>query len=160
MTQSSINVHIGEVKTAFGNDELHTILGSCIGIGFLWQKRGVYGLAHCLLSKSPNQDFEIGGRFVDQAIFSLTQLMSITDFRDIRAVVAGGGNMTRPDDSQPKKLVGYLNAQAALSMLDERNIIVVHQDTGGLEGRKLSIQCSTGEFSVRSIPRIAANRNA
>lgn len=156
MTHSSINVHIGEVKIASGNDELHTILGSCIGIGFLWKKRGIYGLAHCLLSKSPNRDVEIGGRYVDQAIFSLTQLMSITDYRDIRAVVAGGGNMTRPDTAQPKKLVGYLNAQAALSMLDERNIIVVCQDTGGTEGRKLSIQCSTGEFEVRSIPRIAA----
>jgi chemotaxis protein CheD len=82
--------------------------------------------------------------------------MRITDYRDIRAVVAGGGNMTQPDTNHPKSLVGYLNAQAALSMLEEHKIIVAHQDTGGMEGRKMSIQCSTGEFEVISIPRIAA----
>jgi len=154
MIQQSINVHIGEVKTASGDDELQTILGSCIGIGFLWKKRGVYGLAHCLLSESPTQNFEIGGRFVDQAIYSLTQLMSITSYRDIRAVIAGGANMTRPDAPQPKGMVGYLNAQAALNMLEAKKIIVVHQDTGGSEGRKLSIDCSTGEYYVRKIPGI------
>ena len=156
MNSPSINVHIGEVKTGAGNVELQTILGSCIGIGFLWKKRGVYGLAHCLLSKSPDQDFEIGGRYVDQAICSLTQLMSITDFRDIRAVVAGGANMTRREPGQTSKLVGHLNAQAALSIMAEQNIIVVHQETGGTEGRKMSIHCDTGEFQVRRIPRIAA----
>ena len=156
MNNKNYNVHIGEVKTGSGDVELQTILGSCIGIGFLWKKRGVYGLAHCLLSKSPDQDFEIGARYVDQAIYSLTQLMSITDYKDIRAVVAGGANMTRQGAEMTNKLVGYTNAQAALSILDERNIIVVHQETGGSEGRKMSIQCSSGEFLVRSIPRIAA----
>ena len=82
--------------------------------------------------------------------------MSITDYKDIRAVVAGGANMTRQGAEKTNELVGYSNAQAALSILDERNIIVVHQDTGGSEGRKMSIRCSDGEFQVRSIPRIAA----
>ena len=46
MNNKNCNVHIGEVKTGSGDVELQTILGSCIGIGFLWKKRGVYGLAH------------------------------------------------------------------------------------------------------------------
>ena len=72
MNNKNCNVHIGEVKTGSGDVELQTILGSCIGIGFLWKKRGVYGLAHCLLSKSPDQDFEIGARYVDQACLLYT----------------------------------------------------------------------------------------
>ena len=107
MNNKNYNVHIGEVKTGSGDVELQTILGSCIGIGFLWKKRGVYGLAHCLLSQSPDQDFEIGARYVDQAIYSLTQLMSITDYRDIRAVVAGGANMTRQGAEKTNKSVSY-----------------------------------------------------
>lgn len=156
MNKSSINVHIGEVKIASGNDELHTILGSCIGIGFLWKKRGLYGLAHCLLPNSPNEKFDIGGRFVDQAIYSLTQLMSITDYKDIKAVVAGGGNMTMPNDTKPDELVGYLNVQAALSLLDHLHVAVECHETGGTEGRKLSIRCATNEVEIKSIPRIAA----
>lgn len=156
MTRINKNVHIGEVKTGTGDEELHTILGSCIGIGFLWKKRGIYGLAHCLLPESPDPKGEIGGRYVDQAIYSLTQLMSITDYRDIRVVLAGGGNMTRPDSSNDKHLVGNKNAQTALCLLNKLNIIVDYQDIGGSEGRKMTIDCLSGEYSVRAIPRQAA----
>ncbi|MFK7996321.1 MAG: chemotaxis protein CheD [Granulosicoccus sp.] len=164
-----INVHIGEVKTGSGEQQLHTILGSCIGIALLWPKRGVYGLAHCLLPNAPEKiilEMTSGkrrkkqevyaGRYVDQAIESLTQAMSITNYRDIRAVVAGGANMTLPNANEPEKQIGRQNAISALQCLDERKIIVVHQDTGGHEGRKMSIKCDSGFYEVKAIPRIAA----
>ncbi len=156
MSTGSINVHIGEVKIGRGTQELHTILGSCIGIALLWPGRNTFGLAHCLLPKSPNQNYEEGGRYVDQAIETLLQRMSVTNSRDIRAVVAGGANMTRPDTDAPERLVGFQNAQSALSNLDKRDIIVVHEDTGGFSGRKMSICCETGTFEVKQIPRINA----
>lgn len=177
MTLQLINVHIGGVKTGTGDQQLHTILGSCIGIALLWPKRGTYGLAHCLLPKAPagvieemntehqakrrkgtqdQGDKHNGGKYVDQAIESLTRLMSITDYRDIRAVVAGGANMTQPNHVTPEKLVGYQNACSALEGLRLRKIIVVHEDTGGHVGRKMSISCDSGIFDVTAIPRIAA----
>lgn len=177
MTLQLINVHIGGVKTGTGDQQLHTILGSCIGIALLWPKRGTYGLAHCLLPKAPaglldefnnghrekrrrdaptNGDKHHGGKYVDQAIESLTRLMSITDYRDVRAVVAGGANMTQPNHVTPEKLVGYQNASSALEGLRLRKIIIVHEDTGGFVGRKMSISCDSGLFDVTKIPRIAA----
>ncbi|MFK7861134.1 MAG: chemotaxis protein CheD [Granulosicoccus sp.] len=168
MIQKLKNVHIGEVKIGTGEEYLHTILGSCIGIALLWQKRRVYGLAHCLLPKAPpgllaemntarrKKDHIYVGRYVDQAMESLTQAMSITDYKDIRAVVAGGANMTNPDAFEPEKLVGHQNALSAIACLNERKIIVVHEDTGGYEGRKMSITCESGHFDVKAIPRIAA----
>jgi len=168
VTLQLINVHIGEVKIGTGEQQLHTILGSCIGIALLWQKRGVYGLAHCLLPKGPpglitemnsgkrKKDHVYAGRYVDQAIESLTHAMSITDYKDIRAVVAGGANMTNPDSPAPEKLVGHQNALSAIACLNERKIIIVHEDTGGYEGRKMSITCDSGYFDVKAIPRIAA----
>ena len=150
---TSVNVHIGEVKFARNGHELHTILGSCIGIGLLWHKRSTYGLAHCLLPSSPNNDFDLGARFVDQAIHSLLELMDITNVRDVRAVIAGGANMTNPDCEHPEKLIGYQNAQSAIQHMDRMKIRILHEDTGGFEGRKMSICCSTGTFTVRSIPR-------
>ncbi len=156
MNISSINVHIGEVKIGRDTQQLHTILGSCIGIALLWPGRNTFGLAHCLLPHAPQQGYVEGARYVDQAIESLIQLMSVTNSRDIRAVVAGGANMTRPDSDMPESLVGYQNAQSALSNLDNRDIIVVHEDTGGYTGRKMSICCETGTFEVKNIPRISA----
>lgn len=154
---NSLNVHIGEVKTGREGQQLHTILGSCIGIGFLWPIRGSYGLAHCLLPQSPGgANFELGGRYVDQAISTLCEMMDVTNVRDIRAVVAGGANMTIPDCEHPEKLIGYQNGQSAITLLDQMKIRIVHEDTGGVEGRKMSICCTTGAFDVRAIPRLAA----
>lgn len=152
---TSLNVHIGEIKTGRHDHELHTILGSCIGIGILWKKRGLYGLAHCLLPNSSNDQFEFGGRFVDQAVPSLYQVMEVTSGRDIRAIVAGGANMTLPNSDTPEKLVGYQNARAAVAQLERMRIRIIHEDTGGLEGRKMSICCSTGDFTIRKIPRMS-----
>lgn len=153
MSDCNINVHIGEVKLGSGGQQLHTILGSCIGVALLWPSRNSFGLAHCLLPKSPQSRFEAGGRYVDQAIESLIQMMSITNSRDVRAVVAGGANMTLPDTDKPEKLIGYQNAQSALSNLDERNIIVVHEDTGGYSGRKMSICCESGTYQIKKFIR-------
>ncbi|MFK8079823.1 MAG: chemotaxis protein CheD [Granulosicoccus sp.] len=168
MTPELINVHIGEVKTGSGEQTLHTILGSCIGIALLWPKRGVYGLAHCLLPKAPEKllteltagkrkkEQAYAARYVDQAVESLTQMMSITDYRDIRAVVAGGANMTLPDSTTPEKQVGHQNALSAIDSLQARKIIIVYEDTGGQAGRRMSISCESGLYKVNAIPRIAA----
>jgi len=153
---SSVNVHIAQVKMASNGEELHTILGSCIGIGFLWPKRGVYGLAHCLLPTAPADCKQAGARYVDQAVVSMIQLMDITNVRDIRAVVAGGGNMTMPDTAEPEKLIGFQNARSAIEQLGKHKIRIVHEDTGGCEGRKMIICSNTGTFDVRLIPRMAA----
>lgn len=165
MNESQINVHIGEVKTGTGSQQLSTILGSCIGIALLWPKRGIYGLAHCLLPKSPktkNNTVEdisnkygkvYKGRYVDQAIDSLISAMSITNYRDIRAVVAGGANMTQPNCEHPERLVGSLNTATALAGLRERKIVIVHENTGGQTGRRMTIDCGTGYCNVSLIPR-------
>lgn len=102
------------------------------------------------------KDHVYAGRYVDQAIESLTQAMSITNYRDIRAVVAGGANMTLPDAVNAEKQVGHQNALSALDGLHKRKIIIVHEDTGGNTGRKMSIACESGIFDVKAIPRIAA----
>ena len=168
MTGAIINVHIGKVCTGNGDEQLQTILGSCIGIGFLWQKRGLYGLAHCLLPIAPegyveklnsgkNKKNQLhAARYVDQAIDSLTNVMSITDYRDIRAIVAGGANMTLGQCDDPKRLVGYQNALSAQKQIEQRKIILVKKDTGGNVGRKIIIDCDSGEYDIAQIPRIEA----
>ncbi len=151
-----INVHIGEVKIAKNGEILKTILGSCVGIGFIWKKRSMSGLAHCLLAESPIKTFNIGGRFVDQAIPSLIALMKIRpeDIPDIEVIVAGGGNMTQPGARNTEQLVGSNNFTVALRELKKLGIKPVRIDRAEEEGRKIIINSAESTFEIESIPRI------
>lgn len=150
-----IHVQIGEVKIGREGQILNAILGSCIGLGFLYPQKGVFGLAHCLLSRAKTETDEIGGRNVDQAIYSLQSLMDVSklDFRKIQVIVAGGSNMTMPADTDPKRLVGSINANYAYKSVRALGLRNIHEDVGGELGRQVTIDCTSGEFSIASIPR-------
>ncbi|MDM8165764.1 chemotaxis protein CheD [Roseovarius sp.] len=155
-TLRKIHVQIGEVKTARPGEVLTAILGSCIGLGFLYPARGIYGLAHCLLSDSGKVSEKIDGRHVDQAVRSLVSLMEIgtTDKKHIKAILVGGANMTMPPDTDPKRLVGTTNSGSAYRAVRKLGLRNIYEDTGGVLGRQVTIDCTTGEFEVMQIPRL------
>lgn len=151
-----LHVTIGQVKVGHPGQSLHAILGSCIGVAFLHAPRDIYGLAHCLLSKSATQGEELTGRHVDSAIRSLTQMMEITDKerRKVKVVLAGGANMTMPVGTDPKRLVGSVNASFALKAVREAGYRVLHDDLGGTVGRQVTIHCDDGSYVIDKIPRL------
>ncbi|MEO0335598.1 MAG: chemotaxis protein CheD [Pseudomonadota bacterium] len=155
MTDQIVNVRIGQVKTGSNKETLSALLGSCVGIALLWPDRESYSLAHCLLSHSPTQSFEIGGKYVDQAVHSMIQLMKATpaDYSKIKAVVAGGGNMTKAGDCSKEELVGHHNSQAAIEVLNEWSIDIIYKDVGGVNGRKIRVFSANNGFEVQKIPR-------
>ena len=147
---------IGDVKKGVKGNQLHAILGSCIGVAFICKNSNQYGLAHCLLPKAPKKDFTINGKYVDQAIHSLLALMKIRrdDYSQVQAIIAGGGNMTKANSNTSDELVGEMNVEAATECLKTLGIKITHQETGGENGRKISIDCTTGSFNISTIPRI------
>ncbi|MDD3052200.1 MAG: chemotaxis protein CheD [Candidatus Cloacimonetes bacterium] len=151
-----LNVHIGEIKIAKNGEILKAILGSCVGIGFLWKTKKMYGLAHCLLPENPEKSFSISGRYVDQAISSLYALMKIEekDINEIDVVFVGGGNMTNPNEKDGSKLIGGQNLQVAERELKKRKMKIVFIEQGGNQGRKIMIDSSTGDFKIEAIPRL------
>ena len=155
-TVTELHAQIGQVKIGRPGDELHALLGSCIGIGFLHRDEQIYGLAHCLLSKSPKLTKQISGRYVDQAIFSLSRLIGVTpeNRRRIHVFIAGGGNMTHGADADRNRLVGSTNSDFAKKTLREQRLRLIHEDVGGCNGRKVVIDCTTGDFTIKAIPRI------
>ena len=155
-TVNEIHAQIGQVKIGRAGDHLHALLGSCIGLGFLHRDRGVYGLAHCLLSESPGDTKKIGARHVDQAVYSLLKLMEITpeEHRRVRVIIAGGGNMTMSPDSPASRLVGSVNSSFAKKVIRANKLRLMHEDVGGCNARKVVIDCDTGEFTIKTIPRI------
>lgn len=151
-----INVHIGQIKIGRHGETLKSILGSCVGIGLIWRRKGICGLAHCLLPEAPAPCCEISGRFVSQAVPSLMALMKIRqkDIPEIEAILAGAGNMTNLKSTNEDFFVSAANARMAKKLLDEMGISIVHQDLGGAEGRRIFINCSDFSYRIKKIPRL------
>ncbi len=156
MATEKLHVTIGQVKIGRAGQSLQAILGSCVGIGFMFPQRGVYGLAHCLLSNSGGKTDEITGRHVDSAIASLASLMELTppDRRKLRVFLAGGANMTMPADTDPSRLVGSTNANFAKKAIKAAGFRIQHDDLGGLFGRQVNINCDDGTYTISTIPRL------
>lgn len=169
---AELHVRIGQVKVGRPGQVLTAILGSCIGIGFFLPQRQIYGLAHCLLSKSaataagapaatPKRVREDGqvvgdGRHVDKAIQSLLSMMDIQEdeHKKLRVVLAGGANMSMPLDTPPAQLVGSVNAKFARQAIRGARLRLLDDDLGGLNGRRISIDCDSGEYEIHHIPRL------
>jgi chemotaxis protein CheD len=154
--QKVLDVHIGQVKIAKNGELLKAILGSCVGIGIIWKDKGICGLAHCLLPESPTVTFEIGGRFVNQAVRSLIALMKIKpeDLDAVSVVIVGGGNMTSPGVADSSDLVGANNFKMAIKEAKKHHLKVVYSVGGGEEGRKIFVDCSDFSYRIEKIPRI------
>ena len=123
------------------------------GHALLWPE-GAFGLAHCLLAKSPEKILLLErNMWIKQ--FILLTLMKITkdDYSKVRAVVAGGSIMINYKESDKTKLVGYNNRIFAIEALDRLKIKIVFEDTGGTNGRRISIDCDKGSYDVVRIPR-------
>ncbi|RFP13540.1 MULTISPECIES: chemotaxis protein CheD [unclassified Duganella] len=146
-----LQVPMGKLEIGAHSGQLQALLGSCVGIAFLWKKRGCCGLAHCLLPEAPDRQCETGARYVSQAVPSLLRLMGATeaDYPDIEVVVAGGANMFKRQ--APRLHVGQQNAAAAHKYLRECGLNVSYCRLGGRCGRTLTVDCATQSFAVTEI---------
>lgn len=150
-----IQVRMCEARVGQGGDLLHAILGSCVGIGLLWRRRGVYGLAHCLLPEPPQAFDGEGAKYVTTAVPTLLSMMQLERPRhgEVEAVIAGGACMVHHATPPRHGLIGEQNARMAQRLLAETGIRVVHVDVGGENGRQLSIDCAQNHYAVRVIGR-------
>jgi chemotaxis protein CheD len=144
-------VGMGRISIGAGSCQLQALLGSCIGIAFLWKKRGCCALAHCLLPEAPVLPDELGARYVSQAVPSMLRLLGATaaDYPDIEVVVAGGATMLNARSSRLQ--IGQQNADAAQKYLRQHGLNVQYCRVGGKCGRTLVVDCATGSFRVSEI---------
>ncbi|MGN6388362.1 MAG: chemotaxis protein CheD [Burkholderiaceae bacterium] len=152
-TPTTLVARIGEIRVGAGSDRLKATLGSCVGIAFLWRRRGRFGLAHCLLPDTAKPVAGIGAKYVSQAVPSLLAAMEIRpgDHDEIEAVIAGGANMI--DFKHPSGQVGTLNAATATRLVGATGIRIVHTETGGRHGRQITIDCAQAGYAIREIQR-------
>jgi chemotaxis protein CheD len=146
-----LQVTMGKLKIGARTGQLQALLGSCIGIGFIWRKRGRCGLAHCLLPEAPELQAELGARYVSQAVPSLLMMMGATeaDYPDIEVIVAGGANMLGNYTSRLQ--IGTQNAAAAHKYLSLHGLTVRYCRVGGECGRTMTIDCATHSYAICEI---------
>lgn len=147
------HVGMGQLSVGTHGEQLQALLGSCIGIGFIWKKGHCCGLAHCLLPEAPGTDHSLGARYVSQAVPSLLRLMGVrqADYPDIEVVLAGGASMFGPDNGRGRLQVGRQNAQAAQKYLDQCGLSVSFCALGGRHGRQLLIDCAHLSYAVTDV---------
>lgn len=152
---NEIYVKIGEVKVGHKGDILKATLGSCIGIAFIWKKKQIYGLAHCLLPETHENTFLIGAKFVNQAIKSLIALLKIKEesFPELEVHIAGGGNMMGDIVRKEGTHIGNLNIEAVRKYLKEYKLKIKSEDLGGLSGRQIILDCSKETIQVITLSK-------
>lgn len=157
--RNQINVNIGEIKISHGDDILKATLGSCVGIAFLWKKKGVYGMAHCLLSEDiNNKSPAFGGKFVTNAIPSLLYMMKIKqeDYDDIEVYIAGGGNMMEQLSRRNPQHIGKLNVDMAKKVLKETGLKITGSLVGGDQAHRIEIDCLNGTVEMTKLDKLTS----
>ena len=147
-------VGMGQLSVGSHGEQLQALLGSCIGIGFLWKKGHCCGLAHCLLPEAPGAGSALGApnaRYVSQAVPSLLRLMGVrqADYGDIEVVLAGGASMFGPRNGRLQ--VGRQNVEAAQKYLERCGLAVSFCALGGRHGRQLLIDCARHSYAVTDV---------
>ncbi|MBW3500119.1 chemotaxis protein CheD [Janthinobacterium sp. NKUCC08_JDC] len=145
------HVGMGQLSVGTHGEQLQALLGSCIGIGFIWKNGPCCGLAHCLLPEAPGADNALGARYVSQAVPSLLRLMGVrqADYPDIDVVLAGGASMFGPRNGRLQ--IGRQNAEAAQKYLDQCGLHVSFCALGGRHGRQLLIDCARHSYAVTDV---------
>ena len=147
------HVGMGQLSVGTHGEQLQALLGSCIGIGFIWKNGPCCGLAHCLLPEAPGAGHALGARYVSQAVPSLLRLMGVrqADYADIEVVLAGGASMFGPAHVHGRLQVGRQNAEAAQKYLAQCGLHVSFCALGGRHGRQLLIDCARHSYAVTEV---------
>jgi len=152
-----IHVGMGEACISFQPNELLIAsgLGSCIGLTMYDSLRKMAGMAHLVL---PDCNIASGKdilpcKFVNLGVDYLLEKMikhgAVKE--NIVVSIAGGSQMFNLAKNKDVLNIGLRNIIAVKAAIQEKNLRIHRQDTGGNKGRTMSIEADTGRVSIRTI---------
>jgi chemotaxis protein CheD len=148
-TPQVTSVGMGQIVLGRKADRLSAVLGSCIGLALYHTRLHVGALGHLVLPDSAGRQ-GCPGKFADTAIPAmLAQLEQAGVPREsLVAKVAGGACMF--GKGGPLQ-IGEANAEAVFQLLRKLGIRVAGRDVGGDKGRRVTLDCSTGQLLVEIV---------
>ena len=140
-------VGMGQVVLGQAPVRLASILGSCVGVSLYHPRTRQAVLAHVILPDSQGRSLSTPGKFADTAIPHMLKLLGQAGLPagGLVAKLAGGSNMF--GHNGPLQ-IGAANGEAAARALAAAGIRVVAQDMGGNQGRRISLDCTTGDIVI------------
>ncbi|RKY09899.1 MAG: hypothetical protein DRP65_07295 [Planctomycetota bacterium] len=153
-TENSLNrifLLPGEYCVVSKPTRITTLLGSCVAVCLWdgWKKAA--GMNHFLLPTGPQSD-SANTRYGDVAIDSLIKSMAQLGSKPqtLKAQIFGGGAVVEHLTSVGSN-VGKKNIELAQSRLAKHGIRIAHRDIGGNQGRKIYLNSTTGQVTVKMI---------
>ncbi len=149
LTSRRCAIRMGELAVARNDGILRTLLGSCIGIALYDRRHRVGGLVHVVLPKSRGPG-DPPGKFVDTAIPALCSQMEELAGCTLKpaARIAGGANMF---STNVTRAIGAQNLEATERLLGELRIPLVGRHCGGEQGRRMSLDTTTGVITIEIV---------
>ena len=143
------SVRMGEWAVAKDDGVLRTLLGSCIGLALYDGAHKVAGLAHVVLPRSQGAT-DVPGKFVDTAVPVLLREMTRLAGGAIlpTARIVGGANMFATD---LVRTIGRQNIEASEQVLDQMGIPVVGRHCGGEQGRRMTVDSTSGLITIEIV---------
>ena len=141
-----VNVGMGQIAVEKAPALLSSVLGSCVGLALYHPRLKAGALAHIVLPTASGRG-ALPGKFADTALpHMLAELSRAGVPRDgLIAKIAGGACMFGV--SGPLQ-IGDNNIEAVKGLLAKANIRIVGEDVGGQKGRRVTLDCSTGNLLV------------
>ena len=141
-------VGMGQITAGQAPERFKAMLGSCIGLVLYHSRLKTGVMAHIVLPDSAERN-GTPGKFADTAVPHMLQLLKGqgTPVHGLTAKFTGGANMF--GSTGPMK-IGDANAKAVSRALKIAGIRVTGQDVGGMKGRRVTFDCSTGEMIIEN----------
>lgn len=150
MEKKRIFVLPGEIALTKKPAIIATLLGSCVAVCLYNKKEKFGGINHFMLPTGTNN--LISGKYGDYATNKLIEAMLRVDSdkKNLVAKVFGGGAVVGHLSAGGMD-IGKKNIVMALKILQEHNIRIVEQETGGDSGKKIFFDNQSGEVEIRPI---------
>lgn len=150
-----IEVGMGEMVISRSPDRLVTRgLGSCVGITLYDSVKKTGAMAHAMLPDI-NRAVIKGNpaRFVNYMLKNTVEELEKhgSSRGHLAAKIFGGAHMFSFITNESVLNVGDRNIQMAKKILDELNIKIVADETGGTFGRTIELNLENGKVSVRTV---------
>jgi chemotaxis protein CheD len=148
-----IRVGMTEMHMGTPPDVFITTVGSCVALCIYDRRKKIGGMAHIVLPVS--ERFKNNGsqyKFADTAVPALRSALISKGAGsiDLEAKIAGGANMF-PKLSKSVLKIGQENISVVQKKIKQLGIRRTAKDVGGVMGRKIRFELSTGRVVVQKL---------
>lgn len=149
---SSTFIHVGQIHVDVAPAAISTILGSCVAVCLYDKKLEIGGMNHYLLpfwNGNGLQSPKFGNIAIPKLIETMLDIGS--DIKNIEAKIFGGASMNV--SSSNNMMIGEKNILVAREILKEYKIVLVAEDVGRENGRKIQFNLQNGKVLLKYTPK-------